>query len=544
MKKIFLFLFLVFTTNSFSALLFDVDNYSAFRTTQMNPAYVGTCQDWSMYDPSLPVGSYYGGYYKICTFSQKYYSYADSKWGKAGYYVVEYRFKKKDIPELQNNQCTQSTISNEGSFLSCSPSSDNGFENKPNPDPEGGSNCRDLFLGTDGVAYTCNPNTNEATPIPNSDGLTTDPETGDNIPNCNEGYEYTVLPSGMNPSGDGTSSMYNQYGCASSSGTGNTGGDTGTGGDVTTTTNPDGSTTMTLPDGTTHTTYGDGTVITTYPDGTQTTSNTGGVGGSTGGGPGGTGSDYGQGSLPSGGMTTPETGTTGDNNDMTPTDPATACNDSNLTLQEKMMCQINQGIKNLNGDSTNSNSLNNLMKDINADNNKNFEAINKSIKDSGTYVSAKIDTTNQLLTTQNKTLDSLATKQNTTNTLLGATNNGLTDINNNLEDTEGKSYLQTLTEKFTDLTSPITDDEKSTYSSQVNSKISNTLNDTFSTYSNILGLGSNYAPAPANITVTLFGIEFVLINFSLLDSYVSVIRSLFLTLAYIYGLLFFLRGAK
>lgn len=76
--------------------------------------------------------------------------------------------------------------SNKG-FVTCQ---DGQYKEVPNPDPLAEPRCRDLFQ-KDGQAYTCNPNTNEATPIPNSDGTTTDPEDGETIPNCNEGYSVS-----------------------------------------------------------------------------------------------------------------------------------------------------------------------------------------------------------------------------------------------------------------------------------------------------------------------------------------------------------------
>lgn len=297
-----------------------------------------------------------------------------------------------------------------------------------NPDPSGGPRCNDLFQ-KDGQAYTCNPNTNEATPIPNSDGITPDPEDPDNnIPKCNDGYEYTSIPS-MTVGGSGESG-YTSWGCSASTnggntGTGNTGstgdgsgGGTGSTGDgnITTKTNPDGSVTMTLPDGTTNTTYGDGVVITTYPDGsTSTTGGSGGVGGTSGGGSGGTSGTGTDGNTSNESETpTPETPI-----DETPV--ATSCSDSSLTLQEKMLCEMNAGMKKLNSESSPDNSLNNLINDMNKNLNTNITAVNTNIK-----------TTNQKLDSMKNLQQHQLSQAVITNSKLNSIDTELKNLNTNL----------------------------------------------------------------------------------------------------------------
>lgn len=250
-----------------------------------------------------------------------------------------------------------------------------------NPDPLGGDQCRDLFQ-KDGVAYTCNPNTNEALPIENSDGVIMDDE-GKDIPNCNDGYEYTSTMTVPGTSGTG----YTSWGCSPSSvpETGGAGDGNGTP-TPTITTNPDGSKSWTLPDGTNLNLTTNGTLTTTYPDGSSTVSQVGTsydpTTGSTGGSSGGTGTSGGGGGTGTNGNTTNEDNTSSNND--TPVDEtpvANSCNDSSLTLQEKMMCEMNAGIKKLNSEATPENSLNNLLKDMNKDNNTNLTAINTNIKD-------------------------------------------------------------------------------------------------------------------------------------------------------------------
>ena len=407
----------------------------------------------------------------------------------------------------------------------------------PNPDPLGGGQCRDLFQ-KDGVAYTCNPNTNEATPIENSSGVGFDDE-GKDAPNCNECYEVTSTMVVAGSSGTG----YTSWGCSKSSVPENGGGgDNGnpTFETPTTSTSQDGSTTWTWSDGTKQTLSSNGTLTTYYPDGSSSvkqvgndytpSSSGGGSGTSTGGGGNGT-----------NGNTANEN--TDNTNTDTPTDNtpvSNSCNDSSLTLQEKMLCEMNAGVKKLNSESSPENSLNNLLKELNKDNNTNATAINTNLKDS------KALQENQLNETKKATeyLHSLENAQDGSNLLLEAANTKLEQIRDNLQDEEGKSYLSKMSDFIDTLTTPTSDEDKNSYQSQINDKVSNTLNNVFSKYSNVLGFGSTYGNRPENITLTLFNHQYTLIDFSILDSYVSIIRSLFLTLAYLYGFMNLIRSSN
>ena len=255
------------------------------------------------------------------------------------------------------------------------------FNEALNPDPLGGSECRDLFQ-KDGVAYTCNPNTNEATSVPYSNGVTIDPEDGKDVPNCNEGYSYDTT---INfPNQGTTSGGYNSYTCLKDpfnpdgSFLGDNGTIIGADGSITTP-NPAGGSTTVFLDGSTSTIHQDGTITTTPPttppptdSGTGTTGSTGGTGstsGSTTGGTSGTGTTGGTtgtdtGSGSTGGTTgttdtggTSGTGTTGGTTSGTtgtdtgtstePTTGADNCTDSNMTLLEKTLCKVNNSLNTL-----------------------------------------------------------------------------------------------------------------------------------------------------------------------------------------------------
>ena len=128
------------------------------------------------------------------------------------------------------------------------------------------------------------------------------------------------------------------------------------------------------------------------------------------------------------------------------------------------------------------------------------------------------------------------------------TNQGITNIDNTLKgallDSECKSYLQSINTAISSFTTPINGEDYANYQNDVNSSVSSTLNNSFNQYSNVLGLNSNYGSAPTNITINLMGNTYTILNYSYLDDYIGIIRSLFLSLAYIYGFLTLIRGQK
>lgn len=321
-----------------------------------------------------------------------------------------------------------------------------------NPDPLGGKECRDLFQ-KDGTAYTCNPNTNEATPIENSDGVINDPEMGD-VPNCSDGYSPVATQN--IPNTGTTEGMFNSWSCDSNAGTGNggTGGDEGTAPAIPdvpnsgVTTSANGTKSWSVG-GTTYELTTDGTLTTTYADGTTSVKNlgsdyynSGSSGGSSSGGTGGSGSN---------GNTTNETDNS--NNNDTPIDNtpvADNCNDSNLTLQEKMLCELNAGMKKQNSESNPENSLNNLLKDMNNDNNTNATAINTNLKNTNTSLTGIKSLNENQLAEQKKTNDKLRSVENGvdgTNLLLGAANTKLEQIRDNLQEApaDSESFVDSIT---------------------------------------------------------------------------------------------------
>ena len=181
-----------------------------------------------------------------------------------------------------------------------------------NPDPLGGKQCRDLFQ-KDGVAYTCNPNTNEATEIPYSDGTTYDPDNNEDIPNCNDGYSVTNK---IYMSANGSDTPYKSWSCSKNvtnpdgSITGDNGVIIGADGSITTP-NPAGGSTTVFVNGSTSTIHPDGSITTTPPTTPPPTDpGTGTSGGSTGGTDSGSGSTTGgtSGTGSTGGTTGTDTG--------------------------------------------------------------------------------------------------------------------------------------------------------------------------------------------------------------------------------------------
>lgn len=228
------------------------------------------------------------------------------RYGYKGSQITTTATLKLKISPNEPNTCSQSTILTDEELFQCNPLTGD-LDFLPNPDPLGGAQCRDLFQ-KDGVAYSCNPNNNQATRIPYSNGVTTDPETGDDVPNCNEGYSYTNSP---NMSVGGTGTSYYSHTCTKNL----TNPDGSITGDNGVTVYPDGSVETPNPDGSKTRVFTDGSTTTTYPDGSTTStpaptpptdSGTGTSGGSTGG----TGTDTGTGSTTGGDSGTGSTGGT------------------------------------------------------------------------------------------------------------------------------------------------------------------------------------------------------------------------------------------
>lgn len=405
-------------------------------------------------------------YESQCKNQSQWYTSATCVQNSAGSYYM-YFLTSYQTEALCSNTGTTNEVLDNGILTT---NFDNGTTSfTPNPDPLGGGQCRDLFQ-KDGVAYTCNPNTNEATPIPNSDGVILG-EDGTDEPNCNEGYS-SVATQNM-PNTGTTQGMYNSWSCEKNSGTGNENNETEnpTFETPTTSTSQDGSTTWTWSDGTKQTLSSNGTLTTYYPDGSSSvkqvgndytpSSSSGGSGTSTGGGGNGT-----------NGNTANEN--TDNTNTDTPTDNtpvSNSCNDSSLTLQEKMLCEMNAGVKKLNSESSPENSLNNLLKELNKDNNTNATAINTNLKDS------KALQENQLNETKKVTeyLHSLENAQDGSNLLLEAANTKLEQIRDNIKE------LPEGSESFVDSINNNTNAMNESYNG-----FNTFLNDMKSSYNNLL----------------------------------------------------------
>lgn len=369
-----------------------------------------------------------------------------------------------------------------------------------NPDPlvSPSGSCRDLFQ-KDGVAYTCNPNTNEATPIPNSSGTMTDPTDGKDIPKCNDGYEYTATASF--PQQGSTSGGYTSWGCSASTGTGDTGsnnGGSGTGtGEPSISYGGDGSVTMTLPDGTKQTTYGDGWVTTTYPDGTTSSTAPSSSFGTGGGSSGGSGTSGGGGGT-SGNTTNETTPTPTEDTPIDNTPVATSCSDSALTLQEKMLCELNAGMKKQNSEGNPSNSLNQLLKDLKTSNQTDNTAINTNLKD---IESGTVQLVNKQ-TQANTTLDKINNSANATELYTKTMNDGINKISGTLDGIA--EFITTVSDFVKD-------------PSQIGDLMNNKLGEVTSKYqSKILNDSCGVCPT---ITIPYHGSNVTLLSQSLLDNY-------------------------
>lgn len=123
---------------------------------------------------------------------------------------------------------------------------------------------------------------------------------------------------------------------------------------------------------------------------------------------------------------------------------------------------------------------------------------------------------------------------------LTALGQGLTNIDNTLKnsliDENEKPYLKSID----DILKGQSDSPDDT--SDLNSLVGSELGFSFSKYSNLLN--SSFCSAPNNITFSLMGNTYTLLDFSVLNPYVGIIRTLFISLASLLGLLFFLRGSK
>lgn len=327
---------------------------------------------------------------------------------------------------------------------------------QPNSDKQ---RCDDGFI-KDGQFYNCNPNTNEAHPVENSDGYEED-EDGDFIPKCSAGYSLHNQQSFSSPGS--YAPIRNEMYCVKTSNDepdawlGQTPKDT-TSSTGSYTSNSDGSVSWTGTNGNSYNyTPNTGVLIEsnfsqgrveahTVPNGWQPgqsfTPNGQGYSGSGSSGNGGNGSSGDGGNSGTGDGS--GDGNTGDNNNGTDepvddTPAATSCTDPNMTLQEKMLCEMNAGMKKLNSESNPSNSMNQLMKDLNHKSTEHNSSLD-TLKANTNTTNSKLDSTNTKLETLNTTnkatntkLDTLSTNTSSTNTKLDSLNTATNSTNTKLD---------------------------------------------------------------------------------------------------------------
>lgn len=494
MKKILLLLVLIYSYSFSSTVSTTYEDFISRKTGLSCTATVNTSTIWSM--TSGTSYSYDGG--NRLLFSKGTSTRGDANGNNGHFTIINYICH---TPKPNEPLCVSN--SNANGVLYCKSSTDLDPDFNLNPDPLGGGQCRDLFQ-KDGVAYTCNPNSNEATPIPNSNGTILDPETGTDKPNCNEGYDFTAVASF--PQQGSTAGGYTSWGCAATTGTGDTGNTSGTGGTgsgdttPTVTTNPDGSKTWNSPDGNTYNLTANGTLTTTYPDGSSSVSQVGSgyQAGSSGGSSGGSGS--------SGGGTGGTNGNTTNENNTTPTEDnpidntpvANSCTDSNLTLQEKMLCELNAGMKKQNSEGNPSNSLNQLLKDLKTSNQTDNTAMNTNLKD------IKALNENQLnkQTQANTTLEKINDSANATELYTKVMNEGINKISGTLDGIA--EFVTTVSDFVKD-------------PSQIGDLMNNKLGEVSNKYQNKI-LNDSCGVCPT-ISIPYHGTNVTLLNQTLLDTY-------------------------
>lgn len=158
----------------------------------------------------------------------------------------------------------------------------------------------------------------------------------------------------------------------------------------------------------------------------------------------------------------------------------------------------------------------------------NIDSVTSSVQTMNSNIGGKLDTSNTSL--ENIDLD------------LDQTNELLTESNEHL--TEIEKSNQSISDKLSSLVTSLFDAEGITDAItglDIEGKMSSYLSSSLSQFGNVLGISSSYGARPSNITIQLFNKTYTLINFALLDPYISTIRALFLSLAYIYGFLMFVR---
>lgn len=108
---------------------------------------------------------------------------------------------------------------------------------------------------------------------------------------------------------------------------------------------------------------------------------------------------------------------------------ANNCTDSNLTAQEKLLCELNRGIKKINSESNPEYSVNNILNNINTDIFKNEKALIQNTTNITKNMNTTVSNTQKSLNNISKLNDNLGTQSDK----LQSINQSLKDINQNMK---------------------------------------------------------------------------------------------------------------
>ena len=454
MKKIFLILITIYTF-SFSSSSIPVNQKCSVSSSVGNGVFNAYLSQANCIDSHAIAPNYNG---------HDYWSYTKIRDWNSNYGAC-YQVKQLNVyydncvytPNEDGGFCNGQSIHNiDGDFFLCSegsqtytlmPPVENGGYND-----DGSITCNNGFY-SDGA--NCNALPENSSGFDESGNLLCNSPYVSNGTSCN-------LPPNTNPDGTCSEGSYKDLvsnSCQEIQTTDNNDGSTTTNdGNGETTDYPTGTTVNHNPEtGVTTTTYPDGTSTITYPDGTSSTG--GGTdsisGGNTGGGTGGGSED-----------TSGENNSDNGSNDLPSDNVANNCNDTNLTLQEKMLCELNEGMKKQNSEAAPTNSLNNLMKDLRDNQMQDNTAMNQNLKD--------IESLNKdIKALNNSQLSTLNVTKNATIVSTGLLNNIDTKLDNLLDSTAENvdNPISTVSDSFDSLTSSFSN-VNSTYNS-LNTEIYN-----------------------------------------------------------------------
>ncbi|QEZ89064.1 hypothetical protein ACIB15232_0946 [Aliarcobacter cibarius] len=217
-----------------------------------------------------------------------------------------------------------------------------------------------------------------------------------------------------------------------------------------------------------------------------------GTGTGTGGSSGGTGSGTSQGKTSNDDKTDEEIAE--EEEEVPEEEPNTSCSDSKLTVQEKLLCEVNHGIKKINSESNPDYSLNNIINKLKTESNIN----ETGIKDTTANISYNLNTS----ISNDKKLSNNLTKSSETiniqNEKLNSLNQTLRDINtnltNNVNTPGGGSTPNSNLDEYLNSDSTVNTDN-----------ITNNANQTDSKIDNLISIYSNFASNIQNSTAVIIG---------------------------------------